>query len=137
MPAVSAAPSVFPDRTSWHSPIAGINGTAAGHVSRSEQTGLPPPPAAAAMPATAGPAASGEAAASQPLDQDGQLIADAARILAEARQHGERLSQKALGKKLRRDGHRVANHALRSLLAAATDLAAGGYAASGQSPGEQ
>ena len=89
------------------------------------------------MPAPAGPAASGEAAASQPPDQDGQLIADAARILAEARQHGERLSQKALGKTLRRDGHRVANHALRSLLAAATDLAAGGYAASGQSPGEQ
>ena len=64
-------------------------------------------------------------------------MADAARIVAEARQHGERLSQKALGKKLRRDGHRVANHALRSLLAAADDLAAGGYAASGQSPGEQ
>lgn len=51
-------------------------------------------------------------------------MADAVRIVANARQRGERLSQKGLGKELRRDGHRVANHALRSLLAAATDLAA-------------
>ena len=63
-------------------------------------------------------------------------MADAARIVADASQHGERLSQKALGKQLRRQGHRVANHALRSLLAAATDLAAGGHAASGQPPGD-
>ena len=63
-------------------------------------------------------------------------MADAVRIVTDARQHGERLSQKGLGEKLRRDGHRVANHALRSLLAAATDLAADGHAASGQLPGD-
>ena len=58
-------------------------------------------------------------------------MADAVRIVTDARQHGERLSQKALGDRLRRGGHRVANHALRSLLAAATGLAAGG-----QPPGD-
>ena len=106
----------------------GINGTAAGQVFRAGQPGrvLPPPaPEAASPSASAGPAASGEADASQDPDQDGQLIADAVRIVADARQHGERLSQKALGDRLRRDGHRVANRALRSLLAAATGLAAG------------
>lgn len=50
----------------------------------------------------------------------GEIIAAAAGILTEARQHGERLSQKALGGKLRRDGYRVANHSLRGLLAAAS-----------------
>ena len=58
-------------------------------------------------------------------------MADAVRIVTDARQHGERLSQKALGDRLRRGGHRVANHTLRSLLAVATDLAAGG-----QPPGD-
>ena len=53
-------------------------------------------------------------------DHDGEIIAAAAGILAEARQHGERLSQKALGGKLRRDGYRVANRSLRGLLAAAS-----------------
>ena len=87
--------------------------------------------ATARQPASGGPTASGEAAASQPPEQDGQLMADAVRIVTDARQHGERLSQKALGDRLRRGGHRVANHALRSLLAAATGLAAGG-----QPPGD-
>ena len=137
MPAAPATPGAFPDRASWRSPDDGINGTAAGHVTRAGQPGPAlPPSATAAEPATAGPAAGGEAAASQPPDQDGQLMADAVRIVTDARQHGERLSQKGLGEKLRRDGHRVANHALRSLLAAATDLAAGGHAASGQLPGD-
>jgi hypothetical protein len=77
------------------------------------------------------PAASGEAAAGQPPEHDGRLMADAVRIVTDARQHGERLSQKALGDQLRRSGHRVANHALRSLLATATGLAAGG-----QPPGD-
>lgn len=54
---------------------------------------------------------------------DGQIIAAAADILAEARQQGERLSQKALGSRLRRDGYRVANHSLRGLLAAASGQA--------------
>jgi len=52
-------------------------------------------------------------------DHDSEIIAAVAGILAEARQRGERLSQKALGGKLRRDGYRVANHSLRGLLAAA------------------
>ena len=135
MPARSATPSGLRDGTS-RSPANGINGTAAAQVSRTRQPGpaLPPPvPAAAAArpPASSGPAASGEATASQPQEQDGQLMADAVRIVTDARQHGERLSQKALGGRLRREGHRVANHALRSLLAAAT-----GLAADGQPPGD-
>ena len=70
-------------------------------------------------------------AAHRDPDQDGRLIADAVRIVTDAAQHGERLSQKALGSRLRREGHRVANHALRPLLAAAAGLAAGG-----QPPGD-
>ena len=100
------------------------HGSRARHPRRAARPGAAAARAQPQEPATAGPAASGEAAASQPPDQDGQLMADAVRIVTDARQHGERLSQKALGEKLRRDGHRVANHALRSLLAAATDLAA-------------
>ena len=133
MPAGSATPGGLRDGTS-RSPASGINGTAAGQVSRTGQPGpaLPPPaPAATRQPASGGPAASGEATASEQADQDGQLMADAVRIVTDARQHGERLSQKALGDRLRRGGHRVANHALRSLLAAAIGLAAGG-----QPPGD-
>ena len=133
MPAGSATPGGLRDGTS-RSPASGINGTAAGQVSRTGQPGpaLPPPaPAATRQPASGGPAASGEATASEQADQDGQLMADAVRIVTDARQHGERLSQKALGDRLRRGGHRVANHTLRSLLAVATGLAAGG-----QPPGD-
>lgn len=79
-----------------------VNGTTADQVS---SIGTPSP----ALPS----------ADRQSPDQDGRLVEDAARIVADARQHGERLSQKALGSRLRREGHRVANHALRSLLAAA------------------
>ncbi len=135
MPAGPAAPGAVPDGAS-RSQARGINGTATGQVSRTGQSGpalSPPGPAAAAArwPARGGPTASGEAAASQPQEQDDQLIADAVRIVTDAKQHGEQLSQKALGDRLRRGGHRVANHALRSLLAAATGLAAGG-----QPPGD-
>ena len=130
MLAGSATPGGLQDATS-RSPASGINGTAAGQVSRTGQPGLARPPATARRPASGGPAVSGEAAARQPREQDGQLMADAVRIVTDARQHGERLSQKALGDRLRRGGHRVANHALRSLLAAATGLAAGG-----QRPGD-
>ena len=68
MPAGSATPGGLQDGTS-RSPASGINGTAAGQVSRTGQPGpaLPPPaPAADRQPASGGPAASGEAAASQP-----------------------------------------------------------------------
>ena len=60
-----------------------------------------------------------QAGAARNADHDGEIIAAAAGILIEARRHGERLSQKALGGKLRRDGYRVANRSLRELLAAA------------------
>ncbi len=131
MPAGSATPGGLQDGTS-RSPANGVNGTAAAQVSRTGQPGPAlPPPGPARRPASGGSAASGEAAASQPQEHDGQLMADAVRIVTDARQHGERLSQKALGDRLRRGGHRVANQALRSLLAAATGLAAGG-----QPPGD-
>lgn len=55
-------------------------------------------------------------------DQDPEIIAAAADILTEALQRGERLSQKALGGKLRSAGYRVGNHSLRGLLAAASGL---------------
>ena len=136
-PAAPAAPAAFPDLASWTRPAAGLNGTAPGQVTRAAQPGaLPPAPAVVAEPAPAGPQGGSEAPASQLPDLDSQLMTDAERIVAEASRHGERLSQKALGKQLRGQGYRVANHALRSLLAAATDLAAAGHAPSGQPPGE-
>jgi len=66
------------------------------------------------------PADSQQAAGGQDADHDGEIIAAAAGILADARQHGERLSQKTLGRRLRRDGYRVSNRSLRGLLAAAS-----------------
>ena len=78
-----------------------------------------PAPAQETQPADSQQAA-GDHDADPGGDRDGQIIAAAAGILAEARQHGERLSQKALGGKLRRGGYRVANHSLRGLLAAAS-----------------
>jgi len=136
-PPAPAAPGAIPGLASWPSPAAPINGTAAGQITRARQPGpaLPPAPAAA-EPAATGQAADGEPPASHAPDLNGQLIADAVRIVAEAGRHGERLSQKALGNRLRGQGHRVANHALRTLLAAATDLAADGHAASSQPPGD-
>jgi Protein of unknown function (DUF2637) len=138
-PPAPAAPGAVPGLASWHSPAARINGTAAGQITRARQPGpaLPPAPTAA-QPAATGQAASGELPARQPLDLDldGQLMDDAVRIVTEAGWRGERLSQKTLGDRLRGQGHRVANHALRSLLAAATDLAADGHAASSQPPGD-
>src|SRR6266568_3043595 len=113
MPVRPATPGSALDGTS-RNPVSGINGTAPGQVSGAGQPGAALPPAARQDP-----------------DQDGRLIADAVRIVTDAAQHGERLSQKALGDRLRREGHRVANHALRSLLAAAA-----GHAAGGQPPGD-
>lgn len=66
---------------------------------------------------------------------DGQLIAAAATVVAEARQAGTRLSQKAMADRLRAAGHRVANESLHALMAAAADLAAEPAAAlSAQAP---
>ena len=129
IPPGPAMPGAAQDGIS-RNPASGINGTAAGHLPCDGQPG-PAPRSPAPATASGGSAASIEAAVSQDPDQDGQLIADAVRIVTDARQNGERLSQKALGDRLRRDGHRVANHALRSLLAAAD-----GLAASGQPPGD-
>ena len=128
MPPGPAMPGADQDGIS-RNPASGINGTAAGQVLRAGPGPALQPPAPATASGGRRPAV--RRTASQDPDQDGQLIADAIRIVADARQNGERLSQKALGDRLRRDGHRVANHALRSLLAAA-----GGLAASGQPPGD-
>ena len=77
-----------------------------------------------------------QTAGDQDADDDREIVAAAAGILAEARQHGERLSQKALGGKLRRDGYRVANRSLRGLRAAASDqIAASSLPATGELPG--
>ena len=123
MPPGPAMPGADQDGIS-RNPASGINGTAAGQVLRAGPGAALQPLA----PATAsGPATSSPGTVSKDPDQDGQLIADAIRIVADARQNGERLSQKALGDRLRRDGHRVANHALRSLLATADGLAASGH----------
>jgi len=92
---------------------------------------LPPPPAvglvgqplpgSGRLPAQeTAPAGSGHAAAGHDADRDAEIVAAAVGILAEARRRGERLSQKALGGKLRRGGYRVANRSLRGLLAAAS-----------------
>jgi hypothetical protein len=61
----------------------------------------------------------GHSGAGQEGNGDGHLTAAATRILTEAHRHGERISQKTLGDQLRREGHRVANHSLRRLMAAA------------------
>jgi hypothetical protein len=83
--------------------------------------GLPGQPLPGPTPAQeTEPADSQQAAGDHDEDHDGEIIAAAASILADARQHGERLSQKTLGRRLRRDGYRVANHSLRGLLAAAS-----------------
>jgi hypothetical protein len=80
-----------------------------------------PLPGPGLMPAQeTAPADSRQAAASHDADHDDEIIAAAAGILAHARQHGERLSQKALGGQLRRDGYHVANRSLRGLLATAS-----------------
>jgi hypothetical protein len=91
-------------------------------------------PGHAAPGQAAGPAASGGPRSARPesahqaggrdTSLDPRLVAAAARIVAEARQDGHRLSQKALGDKLRRDGHRVANHSLNALAAAAAGFLA-------------
>ena len=82
------------------------------------------------------PADSGHAAAGRDAHRDGEIVAAAAGILAEARRHGERLSQKTLGGKLRRDGYRVANRSLRGLLAAASgQIEASSPPAPGKTPG--
>jgi hypothetical protein len=82
---------------------------------------LPSQPGPGPMPAQeTAPGDRHQAAADHDAHHDGEIVTAAAGILAEARQHGEWLSQKALGGKLRRDGYRVANRSLRGLLAAAS-----------------
>jgi hypothetical protein len=75
---------------------------------------------ASAVPVPALPPADG----GQDAGLDGQLIAAAATVVAEARRTGTRLSQKSMADRLRADGHRVANESLHALMAAAADLAA-------------
>jgi len=52
-------------------------------------------------------------------DPDGEIVAAAAVIVADARRRGEPIGQKALGRRLRDDGYRVANDSLRALMIAA------------------
>jgi hypothetical protein len=94
-----------------------------------------PAGAAASAPDSAGQGHGRRVAAGRDARLDPGLIAAAARILAEAARHGGKLSQKALGDRLRRDGHRVANHSLHELAAAASGLMAGGEAGPGWQPG--
>jgi hypothetical protein len=79
-------------------------------------------PAASSGPRSVRPESANQTDAGRDTYLDPRLVAAAARIVAEARQHGHRLSQKALGDKLRRDGYRVANHNLHTLAAAAAAL---------------
>jgi hypothetical protein len=115
-----------------------LSGAVNGH-STASQPGYTTPGHAAEGPATGAPLGTGEpvstrqAATGRDTNLDPHLVAAAARILAEARRDGHRLSQKALGDKLRRAGHRVANHSLHALVAAATGLLADGQADSGGS----
>ena len=110
-----------------------LNSAINGH-SAASQTRYTTPGLAAGGPATGAPLRTGERESGQQVgtdrdtNLDPDLVAAAARILAEARQHGERLSQKGLGGKLRRAGHRVANHSLNALVAAATGLLEDGQA---------
>ena len=62
----------------------------------------------------------GQADGGQDADLDGEIIAAAAGIVADARRKSEPLGQKALGRRLRDDGYRVGNDSLRALLIAAS-----------------
>ncbi len=113
----------------------------AAHGCRPAAPGLPGQPQPGPAPAQeteqeTEPADSRQADGGQDADLDGEIIAAAAGILAEARRHRDRLSQKALGRRLRRDGYRVANHSLRGLLAAASgQIGASSPPEPGKAPG--
>ena len=124
-PASPALPPAIPGGASRSLPP-----TAAGPAA----PGLPQPGPAPAQETE--PADGRQADGGRDADLDGEIIAAAAGILAEARRHRERLSQKALGRRLRRDGYRVANDSLRGLLAAASgQIGASSPPEPGQAPG--
>jgi hypothetical protein len=108
-----------------------VNGHPAASQPGDTAPGRAPEAAAPGAPGNPGPERARQAGAGRDAHLDPHLVAAAARILAEARQHGHRLSQKALGERLRRDGHRVANHSLHGLAAAASGLLADGQEDSG------
>ncbi len=110
-----------------------VNGHPAASQPGYAAPGHAPEAAAPGAPHSTGPERARQAGAGRDANLDPHLVAAAARILAEARLHGHRLSQKALGDKLRRDGHRVANHSLHRLAAAASGHLADGQADSGGS----
>jgi hypothetical protein len=143
MPVAPVTPG-GPDRSaaSWSGPLAaGSSGQATPRqITRAGQPGAVLPalaPGPGAADGTRQPANTPKAAAGQDGNCDGHLVAAAARILTEATRHGERLSQAALGGKLRSQGHHVANRRLQWLLAAASDLAADDRAAGSQLPAPQ
>ena len=112
----------------------GINGqAAAGKAAGAGQPGLSlpaPAPGAGTAPQARKQGDEGEAVTGEDGNRDAQLIAAAASILAEAMQHGDRLSQAALAERLRSQGYGIANERLRWLLAAASNLAAEHHPAS-------
>jgi hypothetical protein len=101
-------------------PASQVNGRSAGSSPRA----VTPASVAPGNGGSAKPEPAPKRGGSRDARLDGHLIAAAAGILAKARHDGRRLSQKALGDRLRRNGHRVANHNLRALVAAASALAA-------------
>jgi hypothetical protein len=100
-------------------------------ASPSAAPGIPAPPGVRDSVSRNHPSHAGTASQES---SDGSLVAAAARILADARQRGERLGQAALGRRLRHQGHRVANCRLRGLLAEVSDAAAGDQQINGGHP---
>jgi hypothetical protein len=126
-PAPSRTPDSAGDPQGSHMPGSPVNGRPAAHPP------APAPPVLQSATAdSAGPEAPAKPGGDPDAGLDGDLIAAAAGILAEARQDGHGISQKALGERLRQDGHRVANHSLHGLVAAASALAADIEADSGE-----
>jgi len=104
----------------------GINGLAAvGKVVGAGQPSLAlpaPAPGSWTAPQVGEQGNEGEVVTDENGSRDAELIAAAARILAEVMRRGDRLSQMALAEKLRSRGYSIANERLRWLLAEATNL---------------
>jgi hypothetical protein len=136
-PAVHDTPAGSTDRRTaqpGRPPATGINGqAAAGKAASAARPGLslPAPASGAGTAPQAGKQGNeGEAVTGEDGNRDAQLIAAAASILAEAMQHGDRLSQAALAERLRSRGYTIANERLRWLLAEASNLAVDHHPAS-------
>jgi hypothetical protein len=120
-------------------PASGINGhAAAGDAAGAGRPGLAGPasaPGSRTAPQAGKPVDEGETVPGQNRNPDTQLITAAARILAEARRRGDRLSQAALADQLRSQGYSIANERLRWLLAEASNLTPDNQPAHSDLPG--